>query len=157
MRKSNGLSKFLALVSIIALIGHIIHLVVAWADVPDEIAIHFTNGEPDGWGPKFMLLIMPVIGLLIWWLLGLLEKHPDKLNYINLTDNNRDMQYNMAKKVIIVIQHLAFLTFLSANEAFLLYAIDANTTIFIVLSIALLVFIPIVLIYNLIWAARLKA
>jgi len=114
-------------------------LFLLWTDVPGNIVIHFANGEPENWGSKYFLLIMPVIGLLIWWLLGELTKYPEKLNYINLTDENREIQYKMSCRVLWIIQNLSFITFILGNEAFLRYAIGDNDNTFFFLSIFSLV------------------
>ncbi|MGM8215368.1 DUF1648 domain-containing protein [Bacillaceae bacterium W0354] len=156
MKKGKDWTKVLAFFSIVLLVAHLVHLIYLMGDIPDRIAIHFTNEEPDRWGSKYLLLIMPVIGFLVWWLLGKLAKHPNKLNYINLTEENRDKQYRMASKITAILQNLSLLTFLSANEEFLSYAIGTHKIIYLTLTIILLVLALLVVIYNLIWAARLK-
>jgi hypothetical protein len=150
-------AKILPFFSFVVLFCHLIHLIVVWTEIPSNISIHFINGEPNKWGSKLFLLVMPPIGLLTWWLLGKLTKHPEKLNYINLNDKNRKIQYKMTQKIMVATQNLAFLTFIFANESFLMNALGSNNeTIFFVLSIASIVLILLVNFYNLVWAARLK-
>lgn len=156
MRKKLGWVKVLMFLSISALVSHWIHIISVWTDIPDRIAIHFTNDEPDHWGSKYVLLVMPVIALLVWWLLGKLTKHPEKFNYIHLTDKNRNKQYKMAGNMMAIIQNLALLLFIFANEAFLRSAIRTDDDIFFILSIVSLVLMLLVILYNVIWAARLK-
>ena len=156
MKKDKGWEITLKFLSLILLGYHLIHLFLLWTDVPGNIVIHFENGEPDNWGSRYFLLIMPVIGLLIWWLLGKLTKYPEKLNYINLTDENREIQYKMSCRVLWIIQNLSFITFILGNEAFLRYATGDNDNTFFFLSIFSLVFVLLATFYNLIWAARLK-
>jgi len=157
MTKDKVWTKILKILTVILLGYHLIHLILLWTDVPANIAIHFTNGEPDNWGSKYFLLIMPVTGFLTWWSLGVLIKHPEKLNYINLTEENRDKQHKMTSKILVVIQNLPFIMFIFGNEAFLKYAIGDGNYIFLFLSIFSLVLVLLVLFYNLVWAARLKA
>ncbi|CAG9620378.1 SdpI family protein [Sutcliffiella rhizosphaerae] len=133
-----------------------VSFLVFWQDIPNTIAIHFTNGEPDNYGSKYLLLFMPVIGLFMWWLLGKLTHNPQKLNYINLTEKNKKKQYRMAVNMLITIQNLSFMLFLFANEALLRYAAGASHQVFFALSLALLFIILLTLFYNLIWATSLK-
>lgn len=155
--KDNSLKLVLGLVSLIMLVYHLINLFLFWSDIPNRIAIHFTNGEPDNWGSKYFLLIMPFIGVITWWLIGLLTKHPDKLNYINLSDKNCEEQYKKTSKILILNQNIYFIIFILTNEAFLRYATDRENDLFIFLPIALLVVSLLSFLYNLFWATRLKA
>lgn len=99
---------------------------------------------------------MPLIGLLTWWLIGLLTRSPEKLNYINVTEKNQEKQYNMLKKIMILIQNLAFIIFILTNEAFIRYAVGIENSVFIFLTMLLLAVILLALFYNLIWTARLN-
>ncbi|MGM0843698.1 MAG: DUF1648 domain-containing protein [Bacillota bacterium] len=149
--------KMFSYFSFIALLLNLMHVIMVWTEIPSSISIHFINGEPDRWGSKLFLLIMPLVGLLLWWLLGKLAKHPEKFNYINLTDKNREKQYKMTGKVMVLIQNLSLLAFVLANEEFLRNAAGSNSSnIFLVLSIVSMGIIPLAFFYNLVWAARLK-
>lgn len=148
--------KIITLFSILALGFHLIHLYAVWSDIPDRIAIHFTSGEPNNWGSKYFLLFMPIVGLLIWWLLGRISKHPEKLNYINLTEKNRDRQYKMTGNIMVIIQNLSLFSVIFANEAFLKSAISTDDNLFFILSIVSLALLLIVTLYNVIWAIRLN-
>ncbi|WP_158638474.1 DUF1648 domain-containing protein [Metabacillus litoralis] len=135
---------------------HLINLFLLWSDIPDRIAIHFTNDVPDNWGSKFFVLIMPIIGLLLWWLIGLFTKHPEKLNYINLTAKNREKQYNMSKNIMIFIQHLVLIISILANESFIRYSVGIENSVLNFLPLFLTAIMFLAVFYNLIWAARLK-
>lgn len=154
--REKRLKLVLGFISLFVFSYHLVNLFLFWEDIPNRIAIHFTNDEPDNWGTKYFLLIMPFIGVLTWWLIGLLTKRPDKLNYINLTEYNREKQYKKAKKIIILNQNLFFILFILANEAFLRYVIDKENSLFLFLPISLLVVALLSSFYHLIWAARLK-
>lgn len=143
-------------ISIAILVYHSINLFSFWPDIPDRIAIHFTKGEPDNWGSKYFVLVMPLIGLLIWSLLGLLTKNPEKLNYINLTEKNREKQYNMSKNMMIVIQNLVFISSILANESFVRYSVGIENNVFSILPLLLTAVMLLAVFFNLIWAIRLK-
>src|SRR6185312_6110225 len=63
-------------------IGSIIYLIIKWGSLPSEIPAHFNGaGEVDRYGSKFELLILPVIGLLLWLILDVIERKPHVHNY----------------------------------------------------------------------------
>ncbi|MBM7602764.1 putative membrane protein [Metabacillus crassostreae] len=154
--KIKSFKFLLSFISVGILVYHLINLFLFWPDIPDRIAIHFTNGEPDNWGSKFFVLIMPIIGLLLWWLIGLFTKHPEKLNYINLTEKNREKQYNMSKKMMIFIQHLVLIISILANESFIRYSVGIENSVLNFFPLILTAIMLLAVFYNLIWAARLK-
>ncbi|MFB9860016.1 DUF1648 domain-containing protein [Salinicoccus siamensis] len=144
------------IISSIILVYHLVNLFLFWPNMPDRIAIHFTMGEPDNWGSKYFVLIMPTIGLLMWWLIGLLTKHPEKLNYINLTEKNREKQYNMSEKIMTLIQNLVLIASILANESLIRHAVGIENNVFNFLPLFLTGIMVLAVFYNLIWAARLK-
>lgn len=73
----------------------------------------------------------PVLGLLTWWLLGILTKNPAKFNYINLTEKNRDKQYEMSGKIMGIHQNIILIIFVLLNESFLRRAIGTDDSIFL--------------------------
>lgn len=157
MAKNKGWTKVLTFFAFIVLGYHIVHLILLWPSIPGRIAIHFTNGEPDNWGSKYVLLIMPVIGLVSWWLVGKLTKHPKKFNYINLTEKNRDKQYKMSRKIFTIHQNLILFIFIFGNESFFRKAVGGdNDDMFFTLSIGSVILMLLVIFYHVIWAARLK-
>ncbi|TXC92719.1 DUF1648 domain-containing protein [Metabacillus litoralis] len=154
--KIKSFKFLLSFISMGILVYHLINLFLLWSDIPDRIAIHFTNDVPDNWGSKFFVLIMPIIGLLLWWLIGLFTKHPEKLNYINLTAKNREKQYNMSKNIMIFIQHLVLIISILANESFIRYSVGIENSVLNFLPLFLTAIMFLAVFYNLIWAARLK-
>lgn len=154
--KVKSFKYLLTSISVLILVYHLINMFQFWPEIPERIAIHFTKGEPDNWGLKYFLLVIPLIGLFSWWLIGLLTKRPEKLNYINLTEKNREKQYTMAKKIMILMQNLLFIISIFANESLLRYAAGMENGVFNFFSLFLLAVILISLFFNLIWAATLK-
>ena len=146
----------LVIISISILCYHIFQLFYLWADIPERIAIHFTNDAPDNWGPKYILYIMPILGIFIWFLIGLLVKKPEKLNYINLTEANKEIQFSRTGKVLILIQNLSFISFILANEALLRYSVGIDSSLPFIISLTLLAICFITPFYLLIWASTLK-
>lgn len=135
MIKVKTIKLVLFSISGVVLIYHLVNLMLFWPEIPERIAIHFTGEEPDIWGTKNFLLIIPFPALLVWWLIGLLTKHPEKLNYINLTEKNREKQYNMASSVMLLTQNLSFIILILANESLLRNALEMENSILNFLSI----------------------
>lgn len=146
----------LLIISISIFCYHFFNLVSLWTTIPERIAIHFTNDTPDNAGPKYILLIMPILSIFVWFLIGLLVKNPEKMNYVNLTEANKEIQFSRAEIVMIMVQHFSFLFFIFANEALLRNTVGMESNIPFVTSLTLLALCFIAPIYLLIWAATLK-
>lgn len=154
--KHKGFKIIFLLISIVIFGYHIFNLITLWPSIPNRIAIHFTNDTPDNWGPKYALLIMPIISIFLWLLIGLLIKNPEKLNYVNLTEKNKEIQYSRATKLLILIQNVSSLVFIFANAAFLNFSIGMDYSLPFIISLTLVAICLIAPIYLLIWSATLK-
>lgn len=146
----------LLIISLSVFCYHIVPLFSLWPTIPERIAIHFTNDTPNNLGPKYILLIMPIVSIFIWYLTGLLGKKPEKLNYVNLTEANKEIQFSRTEKVIRLIQNLSFISFILANEALLNYTVGMDSSFPFIISLTLLAVCFIAPIYLLVWAATLK-
>ncbi len=151
--KDKKFKLLLILISFSIFCYHIFNLFHLWSDIPSQITIHFTDGEP---GSKFFLFVMPIISVFIWFLVGLFVRNPEKLNYVNLTEENKDIQYSRTQSVMILIQNVSFMTFIFANEALLDNAVGMESSLPIAISIVCLVICFIAPLYLLVWAATLK-
>lgn len=91
----------------------ILYIFVMWGKLPEEIPGHFNGaGEVDRWGSKIELLILPFIGLLLWILLGLLEKAPHMHNYpARLNESNVEAFYLNSRKGLNEIKNLCLILF----------------------------------------------
>ena len=60
-----------------------IYAAVAWNSLPNQIPTHWgISGQPDDWGGKISILLMPVISLSVYLLFTVLPKlDPRKINY----------------------------------------------------------------------------
>lgn len=158
-KPKNGHSKIenlLVFLSAVFFIYHLTFLINAWPDIPNQIAFHYSNGIPDNFRPKYLLIVIPLIGVLMWCLLGFLVRKPEKLNYINLTEANKDLQYMKARKIMSVLQNAIFIMLLFANEAFIRGAMGLEFSFQLSISLLLLVICGLTPLYFLIWAFRLK-
>ncbi|MFJ7915110.1 MULTISPECIES: DUF1648 domain-containing protein [Lysinibacillus] len=91
----------------------IFYIVVMWGQLPEKIPGHFNGaGEVNRWGSKIELLILPFIGILLWILLGLLEKIPHIHNYpARLNESNVEAFYLNSRKILNEIKNLCLIIF----------------------------------------------
>ncbi len=81
----------------------------------DVVPTHFgLDGKPDAWGGKNNIWILPIIGLILYIVLTLVNRFPEKLNYlVKITEKNAEHQYQNATKLnrqlkLLIIGFLAY-------------------------------------------------
>ena len=101
-------------------IGGIVLLVIMWVLTilnyfisPDTVPIHFNlSGQPDGYGNKMTLLILPIIPTIIYLGLTQLNKYPHIFNYITkVTEENAKSQYTISTRLIRILKVAIVLIF----------------------------------------------
>jgi len=102
-------------------IGGIALLVIIWTlsafnyfQSPDTVPIHFnSSGQPDGYGGKVTLLLLPIIPTVIYLGLTQLNKYPHIFNYMTkITEENAKRQYTIATRMIRILKVSIVLIFL---------------------------------------------
>jgi uncharacterized membrane protein len=107
-------------------------LIVTWGftiyhfnKLPDIIATHFDlNANPNGFGSKFTIWLIPIIITLVYILIYVLNRNPHKFNYLTkITEQNAYKQYKLASRMMRVILFnitllFAFITFKEINGAY---------------------------------------
>ncbi|QHE60455.1 DUF1648 domain-containing protein [Rossellomorea vietnamensis] len=146
----------LIIISMAILFYHFVHLFSLWSEIPSTIPIHFNSRAPDHWGSKYLLFIMPVVGIVLWFFMGLLARRPEKLNYVHLTEENKHIQYVKAEKLMVFIQYLCLMMFEFANEAFLRNAVGMDSSLPLSIALALMAICFLAPMYHMFWAATLK-
>lgn len=78
---------------------------VYWGGLPEKIPTHFNiAGEPDGWGSKRTLLLLPALGVLMYALLAFMSRFPHVYNYLwKITEENAATQYRCARRLILAL------------------------------------------------------
>lgn len=96
-------------------------LVVLWAltiysllKLPTTIPIHFNvSGQPDNYGNKLTLLILPILATTIYFGLTQLNKFPHIFNYMTkITENNVQKQYTIATRMLRFLKLAILVIFL---------------------------------------------
>jgi hypothetical protein len=112
--------------------GALILLVAIWGftiyhfnKLPDIIATHFDfNGNPDGFGSKYTIWLLPVILTLVYMLIYVLNRYPHKFNYLTkITEQNAYKQYKLASRMMRILLFnitilFAFITFKEIDGAY---------------------------------------
>lgn len=80
-------------------------------EIPDTIPIHFNlQGEPDGYGSKNGLWILPGMGVFLYLLLGLFRSIPHVLNIpVEITPENAELQYRLVSRMLSWLSWLILL------------------------------------------------
>ncbi|MCX6377398.1 MAG: DUF1648 domain-containing protein, partial [Armatimonadetes bacterium] len=75
---------------------------VYWTRVPESIPTHFgAAGQPDAWGAKWNLLLLPAVSLVIYALFTILSRFPHIYNYpVRITEENAERQYRIARSLM---------------------------------------------------------
>ncbi len=76
--------------------------IVCYRNFPEIIPIHYSvTGQPDGFGTKETIWILPIIVTVLFVGLTILNKFPHVFNYPNnITEGNAQRQYTNATRLI---------------------------------------------------------
>ncbi|WP_313237137.1 DUF1648 domain-containing protein [Sporosarcina ureae] len=90
----------------------LVYLVLQWDQFPDRIPAHFgAGGEVDRYGSRMELLLLPIIGVVMWVGMWMLEKYPHAYNYLNLRPDNVEIQYRYGVLFMNVTKNISTLLF----------------------------------------------
>ncbi|AIF45360.1 DUF1648 domain-containing protein [Virgibacillus sp. SK37] len=114
-------NSVLNLLSFFCIIFSFIYVFTIYKDLPDQIPIHFNAaGDPDNWGSKATILLMPLIALILYVPLYFLSKYPHLFNYpFKVTERNAPRIYPVAQVFMTVInfEMVVIFTYLSLTMA----------------------------------------
>jgi uncharacterized membrane protein len=93
----------LSLLFLLLLLGLSVYVYIK---TPDIIPVHFgISGKPDNYGSKWVLIILPVLGIGSYLLLTTLNRYPHIFNYPGpITGQNAEKQYAMATRMLRCIK-----------------------------------------------------
>jgi len=79
----------------ICLIYMVTQLIIVYPGIDHQVPTHFgSSGKPDAWGSKTSLLLIPVVSIVIYAGLTVLNKYPYIFNYpVPITEENASKQY----------------------------------------------------------------
>jgi uncharacterized membrane protein len=87
--------------------------VINYASLPETIPVHFNAaGQPDGYGGRGTLWMLPATGLFLYILMTIVEQFPQIYNYpVEITEENAERQYRNAVRLIRVLKTLIIIIF----------------------------------------------
>lgn len=97
---------FAHFVSLASVLGTLVVVLTNWSDLPSRMPRHFdATGAADAWGPKGMVLVVPVVSILLYGLFSWLERIPGKLNYpVEITRKNRAPLFELNTHMIATLK-----------------------------------------------------
>ena len=109
--QKTSFDKFLEWLGISGLLLLIMLPAYYFPQLPDIIPTHFgINGQPDAFGSKYQLWILPAVGIVLFTGLSILARFPHVFNYPGkITPENAAEKYRMAAQLIRVLN--VFLVF----------------------------------------------
>ncbi|PLW91979.1 MAG: hypothetical protein C0592_13135 [Marinilabiliales bacterium] len=98
---------------LLALIFMIIFPLVNYAELPDQIPMHYNAaGEVDSYGAKAIVWAIPGIALILYAFLFWVSKKPHIFNYtVEITEENAARHYRTAVRIMNILKSIMAWTF----------------------------------------------
>jgi len=82
-------------------------------DLPGSIPVHFNaSGQPDDYGSRSSLFLLPVTGIFMYLLMTILEAFPHIYNFpVKITIENAPVQYRIATRLIRILKTVVLVLF----------------------------------------------
>lgn len=117
-----GIYSFLAtILCIILLAGNIIYLIVVWSSLPEQIPGHYDfAGNVTRYDGRGTLLIVPVINVVLFILLSVVERFPKLWNTgVRITEENRVRVYRIIRNMLVTtkLTIVAVFVFISVTQS----------------------------------------
>ena len=106
-----------SVISAVLILGFILFLVLFWKNIPETVATHFNAaGAADAYGSRKSLLMEPVLMVIFFLVLSLVEHFPSAWNMpVRLTSENRDRQLLIAALMLGIMKVLVILLLADAG------------------------------------------
>ncbi|MDD2218216.1 MAG: DUF1648 domain-containing protein [Eubacteriales bacterium] len=137
--------------NIVILVITALYFFFSWGDIPDRVPMHYNfAGEVDRYGNKKELIILPLLSVVMYGSMTLVEYLPPAYWNIpvKVTEQNKDLVYSETKK-LLVTEKLAIVILFS-------YIAIAASTNYAIGSWALLITISLVFAPIIIYYIRIK-
>lgn len=94
------------ILSILGLLFAVVVIIINWSMLPIRVPTHFgLVGQPDGWVNKNTLVMMPILCILLYAGMTLLQRYPHIYNYpFALTPHNVESQYHIARAMLGLVK-----------------------------------------------------
>ena len=122
MKTYTRLQKIIEVIGIVITIVYIIYFIVSFGNLPDKTPAHYDfAGEVTRYGSKYEMLIMPILGVLMYGGITILQKYPKAWNVpIKVKPENEVEIYTILRTLIILtkvqmIGIFALISYYSSN------------------------------------------
>ncbi|QOR68262.1 DUF1648 domain-containing protein [Cytobacillus suaedae] len=111
--KTTPLEYLLNGISLCLIILCATYLLSEWSSLPNQVPMHFNGvGKADGWGSKWTVWILLLIGSLLWVGMLILSHYPHVFNFlIEITDENAEFQYKNARLMLTIVNTIIIVDF----------------------------------------------
>ena len=116
--------RIIEALSAIALVFMVIITAYYYSELPDIVPQHYDiEGNPDKYGSKSVMFVLPGIAVLLYFGLTILSMFPHVLNYpVKITEENAPKQYKLAIRLLrnlklVIIVLFTFVTYASMKTA----------------------------------------
>ena len=153
--KNNSTNKIIDVVSILLAISFF-YFILVFGDLPAEIPLLF-NGkdEVDGWGSKWSLIGLPLIGIALWAGFVYLQRNPHLLNYpVEITDQNKERQYQLGTQFLGIVKLLSLMLLAYVNVKLIHLALERSSGPSLLVVISLIGLILLSVIFYLIQSSK---
>ena len=111
---ARGPERLLGLLALVALGVMAAALAWAWPRLPPTIPMHFNlRGDPDGWGERAWILVLPATALAVFAMMTAIERfmvrapHDPMFNYPwPITEANAERQYRFVWRLLLALRLL---------------------------------------------------
>ena len=90
----------------ICLIYMVTELIVEYPELGQKVPTHFgANGLPNDWGSRSSLLIFPIVAIVLYAGMTVLNRFPHLFNYpVTINEQNAVKQYQYAKTMLSTLK-----------------------------------------------------
>ncbi len=123
------IDKFLEYVALTSLLTMAIYSAINYGRLPERIPIHFDgSGYPNSFGHKWMVWLLPGIGLILYAGMTVLNRYPHTFNYlVEITPQNAHYHYRIATRMITAFKAINLVFFAYINYAIIQIALGEMT------------------------------
>ena len=119
----------------IILVSTMLFLIITWSKIPDTIPMHYDSaGNIDRFGSKLEILVLPIIILIVYTFITIIEKFPEAWNTgVKVTEENKERVYSTLLHLISTIKFImvGMVAYLTVHTALSLELSAWVTPIFI--------------------------
>lgn len=119
----------------IILASTMLFLIITWSKIPDTIPMHYDSaGNIDRFGSKLEILVLPIIILIVYTFITIIEKFPEAWNTgVKVTEENKERVYSTLLHLISTIKFImvGMVAYLTVHTALSLELSAWVTPIFI--------------------------